>query len=109
MTDAPLPRDWHQLLDRFADTLAGVQQRLATATTWENSGADVEHADVHVSALEGATARHAGLHDQVMEISRWADAIESELRVSEDLLRMLLNQTETIRQKLATWARRAIG
>ena len=109
MAEAALPTDWHQLLDRFADTLAGVQQRLEKAATCESTNADDTRAGVHAPALEIAAAQHAGLADKMEGITRWIDAIESELRVSEDSLRALLNQTETVRQKLATWAGSAIG
>ncbi|GEM_PF-4504887 len=109
MADTPLPRDWNQLLDRFADTLANVQQRLDKAASGEETEAKTSLAQAHAAPLDRAAARHAGLSDKVHEITRWVDAIESELRISEDLVRVLLTQTESVRQKLATWAGRAIG
>ena len=109
MADTPLPHDWNQLLDRFADTLDQVQQRLTETAPCEETDSQTALADRHATLLDGAAARHAGLDDKVVEITRWVDGIESELRISEDMVRVLLTQTETVRQKLATWAGRAIG
>ena len=74
-----------------------------------NTAADDGGADVHLAGLSLAATRHAELENRMGEITRWVDAIEAELRVSEDLMRVLLTQTEAVRQKLATWAGRAIG
>lgn len=109
MADASLPQDWHQILDHFADTLAGVQASLAKAAACEPMPGDESRAAQYRGVLDEQKAQHAGLENKAAEITRWVDAIESELRVSEDLLRVLLNQTETVRQRLATWAGRAIG
>ena len=109
MTHPPLPDDWDQLLHRFAQTLDGVEQSLAKAAAWETSSAAGARADAYSALCAEQTAKLDSLGNKATEITRWVDAIESELRVSEDLLRVLLTQTETMRQRLATWAGRAIG
>jgi hypothetical protein len=109
MPDTPLPKDWDHLLDCFAASLEGVQQSLAKAAAWQATTSNVERAPSYSVPLDEQAAQHAGLTNKATEITHWVDAIESELRVSEDLLRVLLAQTETVRQNLAAWAGRAIG
>ena len=109
MADTPLPQDWNRLLDRFAESLEGVQQSLAKAAAYQTNTTDVERAPSYSVPLDEHAAKQAGLTSKATEITHWVDAIESELRVSEDLLRVLLAQTETVRQSLAAWAGRAIG
>lgn len=109
MPDTPLPQDWDQFLDRFAESLEGVQQSLAKAAVWQATAPEGERAAAYSVPLDEHAAKHAGLSHKATEITQWVDAIESELRVSEDLLRVLLTQTETVRQRLAAWAGRAIG
>ena len=109
MAETSLPQDWHQLLERFGRALTGVQSTLERAADLEATGA----AGVDVSAYEGqldAARRQAhGLGVKATAISTWVDTVDTELQASEDLLRVLLTQTEAVRQKLATWAGRAIG
>jgi len=109
MTDGPQTKDWGEALQRFADTLAAVEQRLVQATSADADPADAASADRRLVELTHAARQHAELANRFVEISHWVDAIEAELRVSEDLMRVLLTQTEAVRQKLATWAGRAIG
>jgi len=109
MPDTPLPEDWDHLLDRFAESLDGVQQSLDKAAAWHASSMDAERAAVYPVLLDEKAIKHEGLTNKATEITHWVDAIETELRVSEDLLRVLLTQTETVRQRLADWAGRAIG
>ena len=109
MPDTPLPQDWDQLLNRFAASLEDVQQSLAKAAAWQGNATHVERAPSYSVPLDEHAAKQAGLTNKATEITHWVDAIESELRVSEDLLRVLLAQTETVRQSLAAWAGRAIG
>ena len=106
MADASHPKDWNKFLDHFADLLSGVEQALAKAAGWESAGG--KRADAHAACLQEQAKAQDGLDGKAAEIGHWVDAIESELRVSEDLLRVLLTQTEAVRQKLATWAQRAI-
>ncbi|MCI0681097.1 MAG: hypothetical protein L0Y71_03250 [Gemmataceae bacterium] len=109
MPDTPLPEDWEDLLNRFAESLEGVQQSLAKAAALPANAAPSERASAYPALLQEHADRHAGLANKATDITRWVDAIESELRISEDLLRVLLTQTETVRQKLAAWTGRAIG
>lgn len=109
MPDTPLPDDWDHLLNRFAESLEGVQQSLSKAAAWQANSTNAERAVDYRILLDEQAAKHAGVPDKAAEITQWVDAIESELRVSEDLLRVLLTQTETVRQRLAAWAGRAIG
>lgn len=109
MADAPLPKDWDKLLDHIAGTLSGVEETLAKAAAWEATAADVSRTHGHAELVAQQASRPAALDAKAAEITQWVDAIESELRVSEDLLRVLLNQTESVRQSLAAWAGRAIG
>ena len=110
MTNTPLPDDWDQLLVRFTKTLTGLQQSLAsTEAEAASSSPGAMRAPAYAPLLAEQAQRGAGLSQKAAQITQWVDAIESELRVSEDLLRVLLSQTEAVRQKLATWAGRAIG
>jgi hypothetical protein len=109
MADTPLPKDWDQLLHRFAESLEDVQQSLAKAAACQPHTAYVERAPSYSVPFDEHAGKQADLTNKATEITHWVDAIESELRVSEDLLRVLLEQTETVRQSLAAWAGRAIG
>jgi len=109
MADTPLPKDWNKLLDDIAGTLSGVEETLSKAAAWEATAAEVSRAEYHTQIVEQQSTQPAVLDKKAAEISHWVDAIESELRVSEDLLRVLLNQTESVRRSLATWVGRAIG
>jgi hypothetical protein len=109
MINTPLPDDWDQVLDRFAQTLDGVKRTLAKAAAWESPSGVAARADAYSALFAEHAPKHQELGHKATEITQWVDAIESELRVSEDLLRVLLTQTETVRQRLATWAGRAIG
>jgi hypothetical protein len=109
MIKTPPPDDWDELIERFTETLSGVQETLAKAGAWEASSTEPARAQAYDAALAPQSSKLQVLNTKANEITRWVDAIESELRVSEDLLRVLLNQTEAVRQKLATWPGRAIG
>lgn len=109
MAAAPLPHDWHALLDRFTEALADVQQSLAKATALEETSAAVLDAQALELQISEQGSHIAALHARTTSIDAWVDAFDTELRASEDVLRVLLSQTEAVRQKLATWAGRAIG
>ena len=109
MDETALPKDWDRLLQRFARTLAEVQKTLTKAEGWQSGAPAQARAAAHESALAAAAQQIQDLDGKATKLTQWVDAIESELRVSEDLLRVLLTQTEAVRQKLATWATRAIG
>jgi hypothetical protein len=109
MTNTPLPDDWDRLLERFTKTLSGLQQTLAAAETENAPAPSTACTEAYAPLLADHVKHGDGLSRKAADITQWVDAIESELRVSEDLLRVLLSQTEAVRQKLATWANRAIG
>jgi hypothetical protein len=109
MTNTPLPDDWDRLLERFTKTLAGLQKTLASTEAEIAPLPSTPAAEAYAPLLASHTKYAEGLSRKAADITHWVDAIESELRVSEDLLRVLLSQTETVREKLATWANRSIG
>jgi hypothetical protein len=109
MTNTPLPEDWDRLLERFTKTLAGLQQTLASTEADIAPAPSAPSTEAYAPLLASKAQYADGLSRKAADITQWVDAIESELRVSEDLLRVLLSQTEAVRQKLATWASRAIG
>src|SRR5262245_2691851 len=109
MANAPLPHDWRQLLDRFSEALDGVQQSLAKAEALEAASASKLRAAALQEQLQAQAAPLTELNDRAAAVDRWMGALDAELRASEEVLRVLLTQTETVRQKLATWAGRAIG
>ena len=109
MADESKPKDWDKLLNHFADKLSEVEETLAKAAAWEATESDANRSQACVEQVEEHATKHRQLDEKTAEVTRWVDAIESELRISEELLRVLLNQTESVRQSLATWAGRAIG
>lgn len=109
MSETPLPHDWHQLLDRFTEALDDVQQTLAKAAVLESASPGHDKVSTLDEQLRAQAPKIAALNERATAIGAWVNALDSELRASEEVLRVLLSQTETVRQRLATWAGRAIG
>src|SRR5437870_13748673 len=103
MADTPLPKDWDRILERFAATLAGVEQALAKVTSLDSRP---EAASAYQTLLAEHAPKVDELGSKAAAVAQWAEAIDAELHVSEDVLRVLLAQTETVRHKLAAWTGR---
>lgn len=109
MADATLPQNWHQLLERFTGALTHIQLTLERASALESTGTAPLDTPSYTVQLDEHAQRTHTLSNKAAAINAWVDNIETELRASEDLLRVLLTQTEAVRHKLATWTGRAIG
>ncbi len=109
MDETSLPKDWDRLLQRLAKSLAHVEDTLHRTAFFDGNAPPTARSTAHEAALAAAAQQAEALDGKAKEVAQWVDAVDSELKVSEDLLRVLLNQTEAVRHKLATWATRAIG
>src|SRR5262245_31350366 len=100
MANTPLPHDWRQLLDRFSDALDEVQESLAKADALQAASTRQLRAAALHEQIQAQTRPLAVLNDRATALDQWMGDLDAELRASEEVLRVLLSQTETVRQKL---------
>jgi chemotaxis protein histidine kinase CheA len=109
MASQAFRKDWDQLLQQLSHTLTGLEQTLAKTAQWQAAAGDQNPGTGGAALLGVQSQKLDGLEQKATQVTQWVEAIDSELRVSEELLRVLLSQTETVRHRLADWAGRAIG
>jgi hypothetical protein len=105
----PLPEGWTNILDtvdgRLRDAIAIADRRAnRLAAPTEATSADARRGELNAFA-----ARLGGMPERAARAQALADEADRTLADAEEALKPLVAEVESLRQRLAAWAGRAIG